>query len=180
MKIEKNPMNQSQQGFTLVEMLIVTALTVLLIVAGTSLFISTILGGGRANTSTIVKTNGDYALGQMEFLLRNGTKLLPLVPSDPSSACYQNMDSIRVQSADREITTFFTENNKIASNSGVYLTSDEVTVVNRLDFDCLQSPDRSVSTVQINFTLSKGQEGVDRVSDIQEQTFSTTVTLRGL
>ncbi len=165
-------------GFTIIEMLIVTTLTVLLVVTGTSLFLTTIVGGGRANTSTVVKTNGDYALGQMEYLLRNSIALVPLNPADLTSACAENMSQIRLKLIDQGITTLFSEAGKIASNSGIYLTSDSVQLVSGPEFDCSRSADRAITTIRISFTLRKGQAGTDRLSEIQQQAFSTSVTVR--
>lgn len=165
-------------GFSLLEMLIVTTLTVLIVVTGTSLFLTTILGGGRANTTTIVKNNGDYALGQMEYLLRNAIELLPTDVADPSSDCYLNMPAIRFKLIDQGETTLFAENEKIASNSGVYLTSDEVSVVGSPSFDCTRSADEAITSVRISFTLRRGEVGLDRQSETEEQTFSTIVNMR--
>ena len=166
-------------GITLIEMLIVVTLTVLLTTAATAMLFSTIISGGQSNSLSIVKTNGDYALSQMEFLLRNA---ISLEPNGSGQTCASGMSEIRLRSRDEAITALFRENDngvdKIASNSGKYLTSDSVRLVSGPTFDCAQSEDNAVQNVNISFTLGKGISGQDRVSEVIQQDFKTSVTLR--
>lgn len=168
-----------RQGLTLVEMLIVTTLTVTIILVSTSTLLTAMLGSGRVSQSSEVKSNGDYALSQIELLLRNAIVLLP---NDFSQTCQNNMDQIRFRSLDEGVTTLFGEDDggvtKIASNSGIYLTSNSVNVTSGPRFDCVRSDDLVVNTVKVSFTLGKGQAGVDRPGEVIEETFETTVTLR--
>jgi prepilin-type N-terminal cleavage/methylation domain-containing protein len=59
-------------GFTLVELLVVVALTALLLVGVSNLFLATIRGGGRADVLASLKNEGDSALVTMERLIRGG------------------------------------------------------------------------------------------------------------
>lgn len=176
-------MKNNSAGFSLLETLIVATLSVMVIMAATSLFLMTMISSSKTNNISVVKSDGDYAIGQMEFLLRNAVTLLPNDESDPSSpVCQNGMSQIRFRSIDGGETTLFTEtdngSDKIASNSGIYLTSDSTILVDPPVFNCTQSPDRGVSTVEVNFTLGKGVEGQDRESELVEQEFRSTVTLR--
>lgn len=179
-KLMNHPSSRiNRLGITLIEMLIVVTLTVLLTTAAAAMLYSTIHSGGQANNLSLVKTNGDYALSQMEFLLRNA---ITLEPNTLGQTCSLGMNEIRARSRDEAITRYFRENDngieKIASNSGRYLTSDAVRVVSGPVFDCTQSEDNAVQTVTISFTLAKGVAGQDRVSEVIQEDFATTVTMR--
>ncbi len=162
------------RGFTLIEITIVAGLTTMLVLAGVALLLSSIVSTGRTNSVQFVKENGDYALGQMEFLLRNAVEL--------QSTCTTNLNQITLRSMDNGITTLMAETDggitKIASNSGVYLTSDAVQLTAGPRFDCYQSSDGLIQTVKVSFTLQRGTTGVDRDSEVTTQSFQTTVTLR--
>lgn len=173
-----NHLSTNSSGFSLLEILIATALTSILIIAGTALFVSTIIGGGRANTTALVKNNGDYALSQIEFLLRNATELLPIDPLNPNSACQSGMSSIRFRSIDEGVTEILAENQKIASNSGIYLTSDAVELTSGPTFDCYRTADQAITSITVTFGLKRGDLATNRVSEVLEQEFSTTVSLR--
>lgn len=167
-------------GFSLVEMLIVVTLTVMIIVAATSVLLTTLLGGGKVNTIRTIKENGDYSMGQMTTLLRNSAKLLP---NDFGQVCDAGMEQLRFQSYDEGITTLQKEDvtgapSRIASNSAIYLTSDAVNVSSPLLFDCFRSSDGTVTTINISFTLDKGDSNSSRVTEYGSQNFSQNVTIR--
>lgn len=173
-----------QPGFTIVESLVVISLTVLLMLTATSLFMAMLIGNTKSTVTQKVKGEGEYAISQIEFLLRNAVSLEPNLAGE---TCAQGtvMESISFKSLDNGITTLQKEVDssdgkaKIASNSGVYLTSGNTTLLNPgLTFVCRQSPDGTKTYVTASFTLQKGTPGVDRPRDIVEQTFTTGVSLR--
>lgn len=172
--------HQHHQGFSLVELLIVVTLTVMIIAAASTVLVTALLGGGKVNTTKTIKQNGDYAMGQMTGLLRNAYKLLP---NDSGQTCQNGMSSIRFQSFDEGITTFertvvSSTDARVASNSGVYLTSDAVYLNNDLTFNCSRSEDGSIVTVSISFSLTKGDAVEDRITDYGQQDFAGKVTIR--
>jgi len=172
------PVPNNHSGVSLVELLIVVTLTVILIVSATSLLFTTLLSGGKVNSQKTVKENGDYSMGQMTTLLRNAVVLLPNTDGD---TCELGMDEIRFRSFDEGVTTFSGVSTgsviKIASNSGVYLTSDAVTVETGPTFNCYQSPDRAITTIDISFTLETGDSN-DRSTDYHTEDFMNSVTIR--
>lgn len=173
-------------GFTFIELMLVVVLTSFLVLSATSLLLATVLNNGRANSAITIKNNGDYALGQMELLIRNSIDILP---NSFGQVCQTGMSEIRLLSLDEGITTYRAEQNdgvwKIASNSGIFLTSDAVTLVanaskgsNYLNFDCYQTADQLNRSVEVSFTLHKGTEGVSPDTEVIDETFQTTTTIR--
>lgn len=173
--------NQNSRGFTLIELLIVISLTVILMLSASVLFMTFLISNSKINSAQLVKQEGRYALQQMEFLLRNALEILP---NGLSQECETDMSEIVFYSLDGGTTSLGIEDdggvNKIASNSGIYLTSDAVTITDGPTFSCVQDSDESHPHISITFTLRKGTPGLDRDRDIVEETFSTSTTLRSL
>lgn len=171
---------KKQAGFTLLELLIIVSLSVMLMLSSSALFITFLLGNTKVNRMQSIKNEGEYAMAQMEFLLRNS---LSLEPNNETFVCQADMESIAVKSIDGGVTTFFAEQDsdlqdKIASNSGIYLTSGDVTLLDGPTFDCSESADKSARYVTISFTLRKGTPTLDEAKDIIEQEFISGVALR--
>ncbi len=174
-----------QAGFTLIELMIVTALMVVLSLTVSAMFMTFMVTNARTNTKNTLKIEGSYALAQMEFMLRNSYQL---VENSSAQVCQSDadsvaMDSIAVESIDGGITEFSIETdgtvNKIASNSGNFLTSDAVTVVtDSLKFNCTESYN-GVRSVKIDFDLSKVVPSVTNTTNEEStQHFTTVVSLR--
>jgi prepilin-type N-terminal cleavage/methylation domain-containing protein len=171
------------RGFTLIEMMVVISLMVMLMLTAASLFFTTLIGTSKTNVTTQVKEEGDFAISQIEFLLRNA---IELVPNSSGQTCQSGMESIAFKSYDNGITELLKEedpsdNNseKIASNSGIYLTSSRVELINGPSFNCTQANDGSAPHITTSFTIRKGTPGIDQARDIVEETFTSGVSLRG-
>lgn len=169
----------SSRGFTLIELLIVVSLTVILSLAASALFLTSLVSSSKGNALQTVKTEGEYALSQIEFIIRNGLEILP---NSAGITCDNDMSELKIRSIDQGTTTFLAETvegvNKIASNSGIYLTSDSVTLVSGPKFDCKQSIGTGTPYVTVQFTLRKGTPGLDDTREIVERDFQTSVNLR--
>ncbi len=99
----KNP----QAGFTLVELLTVVMLSVMITLAGTVLFMTTMKINSRLSSYNNVQENGDYSSSQIEYMLRNATRLVPNPTAIPTtSACPASQNSITLEAADGFLTTF--------------------------------------------------------------------------
>jgi prepilin-type N-terminal cleavage/methylation domain-containing protein len=169
-------------GFTLIELMIVVTLGVMMMLAASSLFVTFLVANSKVQSIRLVKNEGEQALSQMEFLLRNSVEL---VDNPAGQLCETGMESISFKSIDGGITTLGMEEDggdeeaeKIASNSGVYLTSSTVEISDDLTFNCSQSSDGLRRYVEIVFSLRKGTPGVDLERDIIEEEFRTGVALR--
>lgn len=176
----------SLAGFTLIELLFVITLAVVLTVGAAALFFTSLIGNSRKNVISTVKFEGDYAVSQMEFLLRNAIVLLPDPQNPGSNPCTSNMTSITLKSIDEGTTTLkLAANGQLASQSAAvgaqtkYLTSDAVTVVSPpgLVFNCTPSNGTSGSYVTIAFTLTKSAADYITATPVT-QTFSTSVNIR--
>ena len=184
------------KGFTLIELLVVVSLTTVLMLTAASVFMTFMIGNEKTTVTQGVQSEGQHALQAMEFLLRNSIRL---VPNSESYTCERNMSRIAFRNVDSGTTELYVENDasdnnivKIASNSGVYLTSGEADLVipgsteandpletdGKLIFDCVTSPDGASSHVTISFSLRKGDLDLDEARDISQADFITGVTLR--
>ena len=177
-KLIKAP-SKLKSGFTLIEMMIVISLMVMLLLTSTSLFFTSLIGSSKTNASAQVKQEGDFALGQMEFLLRNAIQV--------QGNCTLGMTEITFKSLDSGVTTLLAETDpsdgrdKIASQAATnqYLTSGGLELINGPVFNCVNNGDGSPPYVEMTFSLRKGTPGVDQARDIVEETFSTGTSVRG-
>ena len=116
---------------------------------------------------------------QMEKMIRNAKAL---TVNNEGVVCQADMDSLGIINTDDGVTVFGVEGERVASNSGVFLTSSEVKVnsdaAKTLKFDCSRSSSGVPDLIEISFTLNKGEVGVSRQEEIAEESFQTKVTLR--
>lgn len=172
---------RKQAGFTLIELLIVVTLSVMLMLSASSLFMTFLLGNTKVARMQLIKHEGEYAMSQIEFLLRNAVQL---VANDEGLICENNMASIAFVSLDSGETTLnktvdpIDSMSKIASNSAKFLTSGDVEITNGPIFDCVESDDKLTQYIGIRFTLRKGTPTLDETRDILEQEFISGVGLR--
>ena len=165
-----NSTQTRKNGFTLIELLITTSLTVLLLLAISSLFMTFLIGNSKTNTKKTVKEEGFYALSQMEFLIRNSQYI--------DGPCMPEMTSIVIVSKDGGSTTLTAlpdadDDNKIkiASNSA-FLTSGAVTLdLENSRFDC----SGSVGNRQVGIRFGLEKTTPDGI--VSEQ-FNSIVSLR--
>ena len=167
-------------GFTLIELLAVVSLSVILMMTATSLLISFTTGSLRNQRAREVKSEGTYALSAMKQQLQNSASL---VTNSDLQLCENSMNKIAFRALDNGVTEFMLETDaevtKIASNSGKYLTSESVTIIDdQLNFNCVESPSGDSAYVTISFGLRVGNPVADRAAEVAEQYFTTGVTLR--
>lgn len=170
-----------RRGFSLIELLIVVTLVVMLMLAASTIFLTFLVSNSQVNSDQLVKQEGQYALAQMEFLLRNA---LELEPNTGGIECESGMTEIKLRSLDGATTTLMAENDggitKIASNSGLYLTSDAVEVTSGPIFNCSQDSDQGQPHIELEFELRKGDPATDLARDVVAQEFATSTVLRSL
>jgi len=175
--------HQNYAGFTMIELLVVVSLSVMLMLATSTLFLTFLIGRTKVTAIKQVKDEGQYAMSRMEFLIRNATEILP--NSQYPAGCQADMQSLTIRSVDNGITTLYAEvdtdgRTKIASNSGVYLTSGSLDLIAGPTFDCSQQTDASTQHVVISFSLRRGNPGEDDVRETAESDFKTAVSIRSL
>jgi prepilin-type N-terminal cleavage/methylation domain-containing protein len=157
---------KQQRGFSLIEMLVVIGLLTMLAIIGTMLFLNTLTTSNKASIALNVKQQGENALSQMTAMIRRATRIEDCTPT-----------TLVILNQDENTTTFFAENNKIASNSGVYLTGSDTFVSDGPTFSCIEDS-AEIVFVNINFSLKRGDEQLDKPVDIVELPFSAGVGVR--
>lgn len=169
------------RGYTLLELLVVMSILVLIMLSASALFLSSTLGNTRTVRTQIVKNEGKFALTQIEFILRNAVQI---IPNSQGQTCQTGMSELYVLSYDNKLTRLLKETDtsdsksKIASNSGVYLTSGSVNITSGPTFDCQESSDKTTQFVTVTFTLSKGNATTDQTKEIISETFKTSASIR--
>lgn len=156
---------KKKQGFTLIEVLMIVFIMGIVAVIGGNMLFSIMKGTSKAEITKEVKQNGDYAIGVMERMIRNAQN------------CKSN-GGVTIKNPDGKFTNFFCETvagaTRIASNSGVFLTSDNVTASN-----CIFSCDATKTPPIVNISFDLSQKGTDlRPEEKAQVRFQRTVSLR--
>jgi prepilin-type N-terminal cleavage/methylation domain-containing protein len=168
---------RTSEGFTLIEVLVTTAIFIVIVTIGTNSFMTIMRNAAKTKVISLIKLEGNYSLSAMERMIRNARQVM---------SC--GSDAVTIENPDHNLTTFrFCGNpdNLIASQSGsltcsqARLTSDQ-TVLESGAFTC--SPPATELTpyvVGISFTLRQAGTST-RVEDLAAIDFQTTVSLRNL
>lgn len=174
-------------GFTLIELLVVATLTVLIMMTVTTVFMTFLITSYKANIQQRVKNEGERALSQIEFTLRNAQRLSPNL--DGSTICNNDPDvpmtSLGVEGLDGYKTILQAypagaeariASHSTAINDYYYLTSDDTTLSN-LKFTCLAGEDANVYYITVSFDLKIGT-GTTRDRETAIESFQSGLTLR--
>lgn len=165
-------------------MLVAITLSVILLGAASGLFFTTLRTDSKKSYVTDIKDNGDYAISQMEFLLRNAIALEPIGGNSPR--CTNGMNQILLRSIDNGLTTLFIDEGRVASESASadgltgtthYLTGEHLTASN-LSFNCQQSSPNIGTFIQINFSLTYSTASGQFYGDGGTENFTTTINVR--
>lgn len=163
-------MELKKRGFSLIELTVVIGLLSLLILAISSTMLMSVISSNRIKTVTKVKQAGNYAIGQIQTIIRNAKAIM---------TCDSTNATISIVNPDGAATTlsslFVNPNTRIASNSGVYLTPDNLNV-SSFSLTCYPD-DINPSLVQVSFDL-KDTITSNRASDNPLLHFETSINLR--
>lgn len=166
-----NPLKQANLGFTLIELLIVGGLSTMLLLTISAMFMTFLASSASTNISRTLNREGDFAINQLEFFLRNSLDL----------SCDDGNNQLIVTSLDQKDSTISLEETqsgvtRVASTSAEtnYLTSDSVTVTQTDFFECTVSGDKIY--VDITLNLQKLDNDGDLVG--QPETYNTSVQVR--
>jgi prepilin-type N-terminal cleavage/methylation domain-containing protein len=161
---------KKNNGFTLIETLMVIFLMGIILVGGGGLFFNIMKGASKAEVEKEVKQNGDYAMAIMERMIRNSSAVIDCT----------SFNSLTIKNIDNRQTIFREDGGKIASSGAglLYLTSNQVTVSSPLTFTyypACSSPD-AVRRIDIDFSLTGGStQALESYAKID---FHTSVSLR--
>lgn len=165
---DQYPITNVRHGFTLIEMLVSVAILGTVGLISTQIFFTTLRGAGKADIIREVKQNGDYALTAMERMIRNSVGVSSLCNGTAQS-------SLTIKNLDSKATTFSLAGGQIASNSGIFLTNNKVSV-SGLSFTCMSTLGKP-DVVNISFTVVQANAGAG-AEEVSGMDFQTTVSLR--
>lgn len=171
--------SRSQSGFTLIELMITTAISAVLLLAVSSVFMVTLLGNARASIKQQISDEGKYALEQMKFILRNSVALSDSQDclADQPTFSIVNQDSSEVQFSLATQALHIqrkeaSDENFPNTGTSTALTSTAV-VASNLQFSCEVLPATGQKNITVSFILAKTQDSVNL-----SETFSSIVQLR--
>lgn len=146
---------KKQKAFTLLELLVTSSITALLMLAISSLFITFLATAYKSRISQNLRESGNNAITQMVEMIRSASEI--------NSACdsEEPLDYISIINKDGLETILKEEDNRIASisaNSKFYLTESSTNpdYVSNLIFTCYPTPEGK-KYIEINFTLRVGE-----------------------
>lgn len=153
-------------GFSLIELTVVIGLLSLLILAISSSMLMTIISSNRIRNVAKVKQAGNYALGQMQGMIRSAKTI---------TSCDSINNNITILNFDGGTTNFLVEGNRIASNSGIYITPDTMTT-NAYVLTCAPS-DTDPTLVNVSFNLMDASV-TKKAHENPTLHFETSISLR--
>lgn len=150
MKIKKD-------GFTLIEMVVVTAAIAMIMVALVSVVIATFRSQNQTKSNIKVTSGGSWILNEI--------KKNVLSSDSQNIVCNPNNLSVGLTNVvDGNWTTISCNGGRIASESAngvIYLDSDDITVINCNQFvSCSTIPSLEVSIVSFNFGIGSSTVGI--------------------
>ncbi len=161
------------KGFTLIELMVVMAVTIFVGGIIGSILFSSLRGTNKSNALTTVRQNGNFALIQMTKMIRDAKKL--------NSPCTIS-DTINFSSFSGGDTVFICDlsnpQGPTISSNGASLLDQNAVSVSSCAFTCTQNSESDYPTIGISFTLGT------LTSQAQEKTvsipFQTSVTMRNV
>lgn len=122
--------NQNQKGFTVVEIVIVSGLSIMLMLAMSSLFMTFMVGNATTNMRKTVYFDGSYAINQMSFLIRNAIS----IDCTSSRVTLTSIDMLETI-FEKDAVSRVASKSAVHLNGSLNLTGDEVEVTS-LNFTC--------------------------------------------
>ncbi|RJQ37114.1 type II secretion system protein [Candidatus Microgenomates bacterium] len=186
MKLIKNlklKIKNSSEGFTLIELLAVVVVFMSIGIIVTSILFSSLRGSSKTNAITTVRQNGNYALIQMEKMLRNARKFEGVSETDTVGSYITNCTQvipdppaptptpvayrfIKITSFDNRQTTFAccpasSDPAMISSSSASPACSNKVNLLDQnavslsdCKFTCTQASVSEFPIISIDFSLN--------------------------
>ncbi len=170
----------SQQGFTLIEILVSTTLLVFLLMTAVTMFMTFLVSNAKTNVRHIIKGEGTAAISRMERLIRNAESLT----IGSCSAGGSPNTSVRLKNFNDPVEyTISLSSGSIAyetptatNESGLELLTSSATEVTILTFKCYGVTDEN-RRIEISFTLSSDADTINNSTPITEN-FRSTVQIR--
>jgi type II secretory pathway pseudopilin PulG len=167
---------RKEAAFTLLEMLVTTGITAIMMLTVTTLFISFLSTAHKSKISQNLREDGNNAMIDMINQIRNASEIVTECNDGDA------LTSLSLISQDGLTTTFTEENDKIASISaenGTFYLTDSADGLDRLNpfvFSC-NNNESGAKYVSIFFTLKSGT-GDSNSPNTSILDFSSGVALR--
>jgi prepilin-type N-terminal cleavage/methylation domain-containing protein len=167
---------KNQKAFTLLELLITSSITALLMLAISSLFISFLATAYKSRISQNLRESGGNAITQIIDMIRSSGEITSTCDSATP------LDHIIVIGADGVESTIMEEDDRIASVSATnkfYLTENSANpnYVSDLIFNCDLTPE-GTKYIEVSFTLHDGDNEASRSARSTTLDFSSGVATR--
>jgi prepilin-type N-terminal cleavage/methylation domain-containing protein len=162
----KSHIPNPKSGFTLIELLVTLTIAGFLLTTLTSIFGVYILNSIKLNMEQKIKTEGTYALSQMQTLIRNAQSISNCSTSSVTVTDEDGVETVIAKEADDDGDQII----HTTSGNTSYLTSDYATMPDgeELEFGCF-SDELGLRYVEISFTLKKGlSANPDKTTAIQQ------------
>lgn len=169
----------AQLGFTLIELIVVSTLSALLLFTTTTMLITIIQGNTRTTIRKALDDQGDEAMAQIEFVLKNSVEI---IENSDEEICEENMEMIRVLTLEDDNIEFRRNSNQLImekNGSTTPLTSDAIDIQGNPDFDCFENTNGE-KYAEVSFTLEKEITGGFQETEDLEQEFSSLIEFRNL
>lgn len=159
-----------KNGFSLIELIIVIGLIAILMLAISSSMLMTMISSNRIRTATKTKQAGNYALDQIQGLIRNSKDI---------TIC--NLDSVTIINQDGTTSSIELQNSRLLTGADNYLTPTGTLTSSTQLFTCLPSDTSSGTSKQTNlikvaFDLQDSSIAESRENPILH--FETSINLR--
>lgn len=165
-----------QKAFTLLELLVTSSITALLMLAISSLFVSFLATAYKSRISQNLRESGNNAMTQMIEMIRSASEI--------SSVCdtEEPLNYINLINQDGLETIIREEDDRIASvsaNNKLYLTESHASpnYISNLLFTCYPTPEGK-KYIEINFTLRVGTGEVENNARSTTLDFSSGMATR--
>ncbi|KUK79570.1 MAG: hypothetical protein XD95_0303 [Microgenomates bacterium 39_7] len=154
-------------GFTLIEVLVITGLTAIIMLATVSLFMTFLFNQGKISQRQEIKNAGNNALKQITQVLREAKRI---------DSCSLGRDEINYVDLNNHAGSFIEDDGILILNTGtqVDLTPDHLRV-DDFSADCYEGDPSQY--IKVSFTLVNPNPG-GLSGDPISQDFSTSITLR--
>lgn len=159
-----------KKGFSIIELIIVVGLLAILMLAISSSMLMSVISSNRIRTATKTKQAGNYALDQIQGLIRNSKDI---------SVC--NQDSVTVTNQDGTTATIELDGTRLISNLDVFLTPEGTTTSTSALFTCLPTDtdattENKTNLIKISFDMRDSADS--RATENPTLHFETSINLR--
>ncbi|MFZ5376728.1 MAG: hypothetical protein ACOZAN_03630 [Patescibacteria group bacterium] len=168
----------NQAGFTVIELLIVTLLSVMLMMAVSTVFMTFMLNSAKLSIEQSIKAEGSHTVDQIATILRNARTI---------ESCTTDMVSVVVRDVDDQQLQIYTTPSlngehriavrNLTTNTTKNFTSADNTITPSLRFNCFS--DDNSTFVSYSFGLKRGP-GIEPDRDTAIINFSGSVEMRNL